>query len=128
KNTTSSGFRLNGRAANLVDRPPRSQERLAGNLRLDRGPGRGFIRRLADERDEILAALEVVEADVDMDRGRSRDDVGRLARSLNRGDLEVGGLERVVAVVEPQGLQRGDHAGKLRHRIVGPVRIGDVAL
>src|SRR6185295_7416976 len=78
--------------------------------------------------DEVGAAVEVVEADVELDRGRARDDVGRPVRRPDGGDLEIGGLERIIAVVEVNGFERFDHPGQLRHRIVGAVRIGDVAL
>ena len=112
----------------LVDRPGRGQEGLARDLRLDRRARRRRLGGAADQLDQVVAAVEVVEADVELGAGAAGDDVGRLARGLDRGDFEVGGLEGVVAVVELERLERGEHPRQLRHRIVGAVRVGDVAL
>ena len=115
-------------ADDLVDRAGRGEEGLARDFRLDGRARRGFRGGALDQLDQVGAALEVVEADVELDDGRAGDDVGRLARRLERGDFEVGGLEGIAAVVEVERLQRGDHLGRLGHRIVGAVRIGDMAL
>ena len=55
-----------------------------------------------DRADKLFAALEIVEADVELDRRGAGDDVGRAVAGADVGDLEVGRLEAVVAVVEVQ--------------------------
>ena len=68
----AAGLGLDRGADDVVDRPGRGQEGLARDLRLDRRAGRRFLGGAADQRDQVLAALEVVEADVELGAGRSR--------------------------------------------------------
>ena len=68
-----------------VERARRSQEGLARYLRLDRGAGRLRLGGAAHQGDEILAAMQIVEPDVEPRPGASRDDVARrVARSRRR--------------------------------------------
>src|SRR5687768_12454650 len=70
----------------------------------------------------------VVEADVEAGAGASGNDVAGRVADIGGGHFQVGRLEVLVAVVQ---LHRGEgrqHFAKLGHWIVGPVRIGDVAL
>ena len=74
------------------------------------------------------AGVAVVEADVEHARGAGRDDVGGRVADIDAGDLQAGRFEPVAAGVERRGGQRGQRAHQPVHRIVGAVRIGDVAL
>ena len=61
-----AGLGLDRGADDVVDRAGRGQEGLAGDLRLDGRAGRRLLGGAADQLDEVGAALEVVEADVEL--------------------------------------------------------------
>ena len=67
-----AGLGLDRGADDLVDRAGRGQEGLARDLRLDGRAGRRRLGGAADQIDQIGAALQIVEADVELRARRSR--------------------------------------------------------
>ena len=78
--------------------------------------------------DQVCAALEIVEADVELRRRRGGDDVAGVGRGRNAGEFEVRRREGVGAVVEMKRIERRDDPRQLGDRIVGAVGVGDMAL
>ncbi len=58
---------------------------------------------------------------------RGGDDVGGRVRGGDFGHFEVGGLEPFGAVIETQRVEFGEQRHQPRDRIVGELRVGDVA-
>ena len=80
---------------------------------------------LRDSSVPVWVSLKRIEMRASALRG---DDVMCRIADLDIGDLEIGGLEPVGPFVEHQRLQFRQHRHQPRQRIVGQVRIGDVAL
>ena len=78
--------------------------------------------------DSARPGVVAVEPDVQHRAGRGRDHVGHRVADVDAGELEAGRLEPVVAGVERRRGQRSGDADQPVHRIVGALRIGDVAL
>ena len=70
----------------------------------------------------------IVEADVEPGHRLGRDDIGRRVADADIGDFKVRRIEPVAAVIEQPGLERRQDGHQPRHRVVGPVRVGDMAL
>src|SRR5208282_1126962 len=80
-----------------------------------------------DLRLERFGRPEVVEADVEHKPDLARDDVRRRVANVDADHFEVRRLEVGVALVE-RGEQRRENGGERPDRIVGDVRVGDMAL
>ena len=77
---------------------------------------------------ERLGRPERVEADVEHEPGLARDDVRRRIADVDADHFEVRRVEVGVAVVERRVEQRREHGRERPDRIVGDVRVGDMAL
>ena len=89
--------------------------------------GRGGAGALLEQRFERGLAVAVVVADVEAGAGLAGNEIdGRIA-DVDRGEFEIRRRELRAAVVERR-LQRGDQGDQTADRIVGAIRIGDVAL
>ena len=73
------------------------------------------------------ARVQVVEADRDAGPCPGRNDVVRRIADLEVGDLQIGRLEPIGAFVEHQRVEFGEQGDEPRERVVGKVRISDVA-
>ena len=72
--------------------------------------------------------MEIVEADIELRAGFRRDHVESAVAGFDRGNLEVRSVKILRALVERFLDQGRDGAHQLGHRVVGKMRIGDVAL
>ena len=77
---------------------------------------------------EALAGVVVVEADVEARRGLARDDVGCRIADVDRGDLQVRGLEPLRSLVERRRDQLVQHGDQTMRGVVGTLRVGGVTL
>ena len=125
---STPGLGLDRGADDVVERARRGQEGLARDPRLDGRAGRLASAISSTSATRSAPRCRLLKRMLSCARRRAGDDVGRLGRRLDGGDLEVGGLEGVGAVVEVKRVERGDHPRQLRDRIVGAVRVGDMAL
>ena len=114
----------------IGERARLGEERLARNQRIDASRAGASSATIATDLGfQRVTRLLVVEADVEPRARRAGDDVGGGIADLDVGDFEVGGLEPVIAVVEvPAASADRGCATSRRHRIVGEVRVGDMAL
>ena len=114
----------------VVDRPGRGQEGLAGNLRLDRRAGRRRARRCAaTSATRSAPRWRLLKRMLSWARRRAGNDVGRLRRRLDTPVISR--LEGGKASL-PSSRWSASSAAITRasfgHRIVGAVRVGDMAL
>ena len=77
---------------------------------------------------QALAGVVGIEPDVQPPARLGRDQIGRRIADVEGGQLQVGRLEGLIAVVQTVVGEAGDQPGQHRHRIGRPVRIGDMAL
>ena len=114
------------------ERPGLGQEGIARVqvFQLDPQPafGLGLARLGIEPGHQAFAGMVRVEADVQPAKGLGRDQIGRRIADVQRGQLQIGRLKGLIAVVQPVVGQTGDQPGQDRDRIGRPVRIGDMAL
>ena len=77
---------------------------------------------------QIGAVLLVVEADRQSCRGARRDHISRRIAHGDIGHLDVRRLEPVIAVIERDRVDLGQHRHQFGDRIVGELRIGNMPL
>ena len=95
--------------------------------RIMHAAGGGIARAVLDQRLQRGLAVTIVVADVETRARLAGNEIdGRIA-DIDRGEFEIRRRELLAAVVERR-LQRGDECNKTADRIVGAIRIGDVAL
>ena len=124
--------RLFDRARDEVgERPARGQER-DGVGRIEGQRIARALRRRGDAPLDLGAERRrrpaVVEAHVEDEAHFAGNDVGRRIADVDADDLEIGRVEVGRAGIERRRLQRVEHRRERADRIVGEMRIGDVAL
>ena len=126
------GLGLDRRADEVDERRPAAVRKLSLDGRSDgvadavAGGGLAASRSISASR---LAVSGVVEADVEARARLGGNDVDGRVADVDRGDLEVRGVEMRGAGVERRRRSgRSSSATSAAHRVVGEVRIGDVAL
>ena len=90
--------------------------------------GLGLARLGIEPDHQALAGVVRVEADVQSPSRLGGDEIGRCIADVERGQLQIGRLEGLIAVVQTMVGQTGDQSGQHRDRIGRTVRIGDMAL
>ena len=85
-------------------------------------------QRRAQPGGEGGAAVALVEADVQHGAGGGGHQVGHAVADIDAGDLQGRWLEPLAAGVDRRRGQRGERAHQAVDRVVGAVRVGDVAL
>ena len=89
---------------------------------------RGLRGARLDQLAQFLARAGVVEADVEARARLGGDQVHGLVADVDRGELEVRCAEMRGAAVDRLGVDRDHQRRDVAHRVVGELRIGDVAL
>ena len=74
------------------------------------------------------ARMQIVEADRNPRLGLGRDHIMRAVAHLQIGDFEIGRLEPVGPFVEHQRIQLRQYRDQFRDRVIGEMRISDMAL
>ena len=97
------------------------------NAKFDLAAGR-FGGALLDQRFQRIQRVLVVEADVEARARLAGNEVDGLVADIDRGEFQMRGRELRAAGVERLGLQRRDQRHQPADRIVGALRIGDMAL
>src|SRR5664279_2161568 len=88
---------------------------------------RRFRRARFEQRLERVQTMAIVEPNIETRPRLAGNEIDGLVADIDRGEFEVRRLERRATLVERLRLQRADQRDDVAHRIVGALRIGDMA-
>ena len=128
----AAGYFGNGVRYQFGERPRLGDEhagvrRLPSEFEVDLAAG-GLRRALFDQLFQRIERVVVVEADVEARPRFAGNEIDGLVADIDRREFQMRRRKLRAALVERLALQRGDQRHESADRIVGALRIGDVAL